>query len=560
MDRLLSLRERFTQAVTPRRLRYIKESITGYLFIAPAVVLIFIFGIFPVAFALYVSLHKWRLVRTEFLGLDNFVRAVGPLAYVFAFFLACGALIGSYTILRGILQDVQESKEKPWLLTLPAILHTAAVYAFFRYGWVQLPEFLDIATKLRGQTKTRDLFIRLLWEAFYNWEVYPSWRLFTWLFLGSIVIGVLSALLYRGSQAFQIQTQFSLMWIFLAGGIGLFYFTYQQIRYAYSIALEIGTDPGIWPQVIMISAGIILVILGWISWDSAPKTKRIWKFWLRILGAFIFLTGGWILIGELPVIFASGDKDLWNGLKVTIFYSAGTVPFQLTISMFLAILLFQKLRGSELFRMIFFLPYVTPFVASAAVFKQIFSNRDTSPINLVIRGLGGEGLGWLHESKGFFHIIADGIGIDLPGWAGGPSLALVVVMIHSIWTYVGYDTVIYLAGLGNIPTELNEAAEIDGASKWDVFKNITFPLLSPTTYFLSLIAIIGTFKAFATIWVFREELALGTVDTFSVTIFLEFFEKLRYGYASAMAFVLFAIILGLTIINNRFQGSRVFYM
>jgi multiple sugar transport system permease protein len=135
----------------------------------------------------------------------------------------------------------------------------------------------------------------------------------------------------------------------------------------------------------------------------------------------------------------------------------------------------------------------------------------------------------------------------------------VVVIIHSIWTYVGYDTVIYLAGLANIPAELNEAAEIDGANQWEVFRHITFPLLSPTTYFLSLIAIIGTFKAFATLWVFRESLALGTTDTFSVAIFVEFFEKLRYGYASAMAFVLFLIILALTVMNNRVQGSRVFY-
>jgi multiple sugar transport system permease protein len=265
-------------------------------------------------------------------------------------------------------------------------------------------------------------------------------------------------------------------------------------------------------------------------------------------------------VGEIPVLLASGDKDLWNGLKVTVFFSAGTVPFQLTISMFLAILLFQKLRGSEFFRMVFFLPYVTPFIASAAIFRQIFANRDTAIINLLIRSLGGEGLAWLQESKGVNLIIADALGITLPNWAAGPSLALVVVILHSIWTYVGYDTVIYLAGLGNIPTELNDAAAIDGANNWEVFRYITFPLLSPTTYFLSLIAIIGTFKVFATLWVFRESLALGTTDTFSIAIFLEFFEKLRYGYASAMAFVLFAIILGLTLINNRFQGSRVFYL
>jgi multiple sugar transport system permease protein len=244
---------------------------------------------------------------------------------------------------------------------------------------------------------------------------------------------------------------------------------------------------------------------------------------------------------------------------VTVFFSVGTVPFQLALSMLLAIMLFQKLRGSALFRIVFFIPYVTPFIASAAIFRQLFANRDTSPVNLVIRQLGGEGLAWLQESKGVFAIIGQGIGVDVPPWLVGPSLALVVIIIHSIWTYVGYDTVIYLAGLANISVELYEAAEIDGADRWDVFRFITFPLLSPTTYFLSLLAIIGTFKAVSALWVFRESLALGTTDTFSVAIFLEFFEKLQYGYASAMAFILFLIILTLTVINNRVQGTKVFY-
>jgi multiple sugar transport system permease protein len=156
-------------------------------------------------------------------------------------------------------------------------------------------------------------------------------------------------------------------------------------------------------------------------------------------------------------------------------------------------------------------------------------------------------------------MLGEKLGFVVPEWAAGPSLALVVIMMYSIWVYVGYDTVIYLAGLGNISSELTEAAEIDGAGKWQVFRHIIFPLLSPTTYFLSLIAIIGTFKAFAHIWVMRHEFSVGTVNTFSVTIFLEFFEKLRFGYASALAFVLFAIILTLTLINNRIQGTRVFY-
>ena len=554
------LRERVSQFISPRKLRILRESLTGYLFVTPALILIFIFGIFPVAFALYVSIHKWRIIRTDYIGMVNYVKAVGNLAYVVGFFLGIGALFVVYQIIKRVIQKVKETQVQPWLQILPGALNTWAIYAFFRYIWFQLPEFLDIANKLRGVERTPELFNQLLREAFHAINVYNAWRYFLMTLGVAVLAGIAARLVQRKPEVGFYQTQFSLAWTSLGIGLGLIQFVYQAISQAYTTALETGTDPGIWPQVITISGGVVLLIMGWFSWNSAPKSREGWKFWLKILGAFIFLTGGWLLIGELPMLIAAGDEDIWNGLKVTIFFSAGTVPFQLAISMFLAILLFQKLRFSEFFRMVFFLPYVTPFIASAAIFRQIFANRDTAIINLIVRTLGGEGLAWLQESKGVNLMIADALGISLPGWAVGPSLALVVVMLHSIWTYVGYDTVIYLAGLGNIPTELNDAAEIDGASKWEVFRFVTFPLLSPTTYFLSLIAIIGTFKAFATLWVFRESLALGTTDTFSVAIFLEFFEKLRYGYASAMAFVLFAIILMLTVINNRFQGSRVFYL
>ena len=490
----------------------------------------------------------------------NYVKAIGNLAYVAGFFLGIGALIGVYVLLKKTIQTSRELGQKPWLLAVPGMLYAWAVYNFLRYFWYQLPEFLDIAKKILGVEKTRELFNQLIKEAFRAPAVYNAWIYFVVVLIVALVGGILALILYKKPEGSNFIAQFTLAWLALGAGLGLLFFTYQEISQAYQIALETNSDPGIWPQVIVISAGFILLILGWFSWNSAHKTRKSWKFWIRILGAFTFMAGGWLLVGEIPVLLAAGDKDIWNGLKVTIFFSAGTVPFQLSISMFLAILLFQKLRGSEFFRMVFFLPYVTPFVASAAIFRQLFANRDTAIINLIIRNLGGEGLAWLQESKGVNLIIGEALGLDLPAWAAGPSLALVVVMIHAIWTYVGYNTVIYLAGLGNIPAELNDAAEIDGASRWEVFRYITFPLLSPTTYFLSLIAIIGTFKAFATLWVFRESLALGTTNTFSVAIFLEFFEKLRYGYASAMAFVLFAIILGLTVINNRFQGSKVFYL
>lgn len=544
---------------TGRKGRKIRENLTGYLFIAPSTLLIFIFGIFPVFFALYVSLHKWRIKRTEMVGLNNYVDAIGNLAYVLVFFLAIGALVGVYFLLKRTLQLAREKEDKPWITILPGLAHAGLIVSFVYWIYNLLPEVLGIADKLRGLERTQDVFMGLLRDAFRAESVLPSWHLFLWMLLASVVLAVAGGLLWRNRRNATYQMNFALVFLAFVIGIGLLYFTYQQVALAYTAAMETGTDPGIWPQFISISGGMILLLIAWFLWQNAGKQLKGLTFWLRIGAALILLVGAWLLIGEIPSIVASGDKDLWEGLKVTVFFSLGTVPWQLALSLVLAVILFQKVKGSNIFRIIFFIPYVTPAIASAVVFQQMFSNRQSAPVNMLLTFLGIQPQQWLFEPKGIITIIGNSLGWNVPAWAAGPSLALIVIMLHSIWTYVGYDTVIYLAGLGNISRDLYDSAEVDGANKWHTFWGITFPLLSPTTYFLSLIAIIGTFKAFNTIWILRSNMALGSTDTFSVTIFIEFFEKLRYGYASAMAFILFAIILILSFINNRVQGSKVFY-
>ncbi len=544
---------------TGRKQRRLIESLTGYLFIAPATLLIFLFGIFPVAFALYVSLHKWRIKRAGMIGLQNYSDAIGNLAYVLIFFLGIGALVGAFFILRKIIRSAREHGERPWLCLLPGFANAAIAAALLRWTYLVLPEVLGIADKLRGLERTQAVFMRLLGEALRAENVQPAWRQFFWILLVGITISIVVMFLWRNPRNYFYQAQFSLFFTALAAGVGILYYTQQQVAQAYSTAAAEGIDPGIWPQFITISSGVILLALGWFLWRRADRLKSNRHFWLLILGVMILLVGGWLLVGEIPTILASGDPDLWAGLKVTTFFALGTVPIQLTLAIFLSVLLFQKRPGSNIFRVIFFIPYVTPVIASAAVFKQMFSNRFSSPINMLLSAIGLQPQQWLFEPRGIITLMGNFFGWTTPDWAAGPSLALCVIILHSVWTYVGYDTVIYLAGLGNIPKEAVEAAEVDGANKWEVFRYVTFPLLSPTTYFLSLISIIGTFKAFNAIWILRDSLALGTTDAFSVTIFIEFFEKLRYGYASAMAFILFAIILALTFINNKIQGSRVFY-
>jgi ABC-type sugar transport system permease subunit len=529
--------------------------------IFPAALLVFVFGIFPVGFALFVSLHKWRLKRGDFIGLENYVRAVDNLIYVILFAIAIGAFVGAYLLLKRVKRDFDEWGTMHWILILPAAVHAATILAFIRWTVLLLPQVLDIANIIVGLEKTRAVFFELLGNAFKAESVLPAFWQFLAIFALSIVLGMVGRRFWRSVHNLAIQARLTISLLAVAIGIILIWFTYTEAARSYRETILAGESPKIWAQIITIGSGVILLLIAWLIWRSAEKQESNRGFWIRLLASMFLMVGGWLLIGELPAVIAAGDDDMWSGLKITIFYSLGTVPFQLAISLFLAVLLYQKLAGSELFRMLFFLPYVTPFVASAAVFRQMFSIRPQAPVNQALQFLGLEPLRWIQEPRGIFMMLAERFGFEIPAWAAGPSLALVVVMIYSIWVYVGYDTVIYLAGLGNISMELIEAAEIDGASRWQVFRHIIFPLLSPTTYFLSLIAIIGTFKAFSHIWVMRQrvDLALGTMNTFSVTIFLEFFDKVRYGYASALAFVLFAIILGLTVINNRIQGTRVFY-
>ncbi|MEW5830018.1 MAG: ABC transporter permease subunit [Chloroflexota bacterium] len=546
--------------LTPRRLRHWRETLTAYLMIAPAGILIFMFGIFPVGFALFVSLHRWRLKRGDIIGLENYTLAIGPLAYLLAFTFGVGALVWAFFQFRRAYRSMGAKPLRFWLLNLPGILLAAAGLGFVRWTVVLLPNILDIADKIRGVDRTRELFMQLLGEAFNAENVLPARAAMLWLIAAAAAAFLVAVYLWRAPENPQRQFELAAGWLGVGIGAILLPYVYSQMMAAYDAAVQAGTDPGIAPQLVSISTGAILLFIGWKIWGRAHEQDSTFLFFLRLAGAMVFIVGGWIMVGELPVIVASGDPDLWVGLRATLFYSLGTIPFQLGISIFLAVLLFQQLKGSQFFRMMFFMPYVTPTVASAAVFRQLFSNRLQAPINAGMRALGLDPLQWLWEPKGIFRLMATGWGIEnWPAWADGPSLALVVIMIYSIWVFVGYDTVIYLAGLGNIPKEMSEAAEVDGANPWQVFRHITFPMLSPTTYFLTLISVIGTFKAFNHIWVMRLDAALRTTDTFSVVIFTEFFEKLRYGYASAMAFVLFAIILLLTYFNNKIQGSKVFY-
>lgn len=530
-----------------RRMSRLRENLTAYAFISPAMILLFLFGIFPVAFAFFVSLHRWRRFPGEYLGLDNFTRALGGLAYVMFFWIGI-ALIGYALIHLRTLWQARRDRALPYLL--PGIVTAAAILLFVRWFTVILPIILDIPQRLRGQALVQGIFVGELVASLQMPEAIDAWMPFLITAILALILSGAWARLIRGvdwSAHLFRGTAAALL-------IGLGVLTLQLTLTEISTAGEGAIQP---IQIIMISGGVALLVAAYGLWTRAVHSQNDRRFLLMAGAALVLMVGGMIFVSEVPRLLVGADAAMLRTFGVTVMFALGTVPFQLGIGLVLAYLLFQKIKGKSLFRVVYFLPYIMPFVATSIVFNQIFSQRPASLANTVIGLFGIPDQKWLLEAKGILELI---FGANTPEILTGPSLALIVIMIYTTWTYIGYDTTVFLAGLGNISGELYEAARIDGASGWAIFRYITLPLLSPTTFFLSLIALIGTFQAFTQIWIMRTPASQNAVDTLGVYIF----ETVRatdpnMGYGSAMSFVLFGVILLLTFFQNRLAGSQVFY-
>jgi multiple sugar transport system permease protein len=264
-------------------------------------------------------------------------------------------------------------------------------------------------------------------------------------------------------------------------------------------------------------------------------------------------TGGFILFHNYIKLFS--DPEFWQSMMNTVWLVVFVVPASLIFSLLFAVLLNQikALRG--LFRTIYFLPFVTSMVAVSIVWKIIFSEQ-TGLANKFLAIFSIEPQKWLAEARGIFDIFFSGIGIHLPGWAAGPSQALFAIIIMTVWKSLGYNTIIYLAGLQNIAKDYYEAAEIDGAGKLKQFFRITLPLVSPTTYYVLMMTTIVTFQAFSQVYLMTgppKGGPLGTTNLIVYYIFQKGFDAQEMGYASAAALVLFIVILGLTIIQKRLE-------
>lgn len=534
-----------------RRGRKLLENLTAYLFLTPGLLIIFVFGIFPIFYAGYVSLFQWRIRQGEFLGLANFVNAMGDVAYVaFAIFSILLVLYGLYTGYQALQSAAKEGipRQFPLLALVPGFLLAGGLAMI-------LLRFITFFTQERaiemGYAQVLgNIFIGLLLIAIGGGL---SFYLNSWQHRVAAKSPHAVLTNFTGTATIVVST--------VGFGLLLGWYTYQEFW-----RLEGGSTVDLRLSLLRIGLmvlGLIILAASFFIWQWTMRQHGRVRFLLGLLTASAFIGAGLFFSIYWPIISRDGDPNFYKSLQVTIFYSMGTVPIQLSIALVLAYLLFQDIKGKAFFRIVFFIPYIAPAVATAGIFELLFSLRNTSLANQFINFITAgstESLTWLKEPSPAFGIFGQMFGIEAAAnWSAGPSLALTVIILYNIWVFVGYNTVIFLAGLGNIPNSLYEAAAIDGAGRWQMFRHITLPLLSPITYLLSVLAVIGTFKAFTHIWVLRDVAALGTTDTSSVYFFETFFRGTRFGYATSMAIILFVIILFLTLVQNKIAERRVFY-
>ncbi|MCC6168537.1 MAG: sugar ABC transporter permease [Caldilineaceae bacterium] len=249
-------------------------------------------------------------------------------------------------------------------------------------------------------------------------------------------------------------------------------------------------------------------------------------------------TPEWVGFKNFVDIFTK-DRLFWPSMRLTFKYALILVPFSLVGSLLAALSLNQALRGTALYRTLFFLPHLTPIVAAAVLWGWIF-NPDAGPVNHFIRSV-------LHVESA-------------PGWFRDPNWAFTGLIIMAMWGAIGGNTmIIFLAGLQGVPQELYEAAAIDGAGAWAKFWNVTIPMLTPTIFFNMVLGIIGALKVFAAAFIATQGGPAYATWFYALHIYTRAFKYFEMGYASALAWIFFFIMFFFTYIQFRASRRWVYY-
>ncbi len=269
-----------------------------------------------------------------------------------------------------------------------------------------------------------------------------------------------------------------------------------------------------------------------------------------IVLAFLDWSGGstftWVGLDNFRFIFKDFSftkSNLGIALKNTVFYTLATVPLTIACSLGLALVLNKAVKGAKIFRTIFFFPYVASLVAICVCWN--FLLMKTGPVNQILNALG------FNMTK---------------SWTSSRDLAIWAIVIVSVWRNAGYYMVMYLAGLQAVPGELYEAAKMDGASPWQVFRKITLPMLTPTTFFVSIMLVISCFKIYDVVAIMTQG-GPGRSTKMLVTYIFELSfgaegvaTSAQYGVASAVSMVLLVIVLAITFVQFRAEKKWVNYM
>jgi len=253
-------------------------------------------------------------------------------------------------------------------------------------------------------------------------------------------------------------------------------------------------------------------------------------------------TPKWIGLRNYQQMFS--NPDFWNSVKVTFLYAFWAVPSCIILGLAVGLVLKYASFGRGFFRVAFFLPVVISMVVASLIWRWIV-NPEQGILNHIIYTLG---------------IVSPEAAPHWMRWIKDPDGgALAAVLFVGIWKRIGYNGVIFLAGLLNISPEYYEAATLEGASPWQKFRNITLPLLSPVTFFVTIIQIISALKVSVSPLVMTKGGPVSSTEVLVLNIYKEAFENFRMGYASAVAVFVFVVILAITIIQFKFGEKKVHY-
>ncbi len=229
------------------------------------------------------------------------------------------------------------------------------------------------------------------------------------------------------------------------------------------------------------------------------------------------------------------DPLFWQSLQNTIYYVVLASPLSIAVSLGAAILLNSKLiKYKGFFRLSYFIPYITTLVAVAIVWRFIY-----------------------HPKFGILNYFLSLFGINPIDWLGDPATAMPAIVLMSVWKTFGYNMIIFLAGLQNIPEDLYEAASLEGANEWQKFRTITIPMLSPTTLFVSIITMVGFFQLFAEPYIMTQGGPLNKTLSIVGYMYQEGFRWWNMGYSASISFILFFIILIITVLQFKLQKSHL---